>query len=247
MKRTLHKCKMRRLHSLMIYDLLHFFLFVLFLVNFLKRLYANPVCIATFRSSLSIALCVCVTLSAFSFVNVDWYRRPYRAINSHRWAWTMRSRYFCWKTKANLLVSNRVKRWAPKSERNAKKICANCWTSPTPSLMRRCVTLRWGNTLSILIPRSPSSPSPLFPSHLPTPKHTTIHQMDEKNASNLLAATPTPIFPLPIKCVQFSFLSMLWYLSRYGSPHHCRSQSVKAPGRGSGRPNQLSLPQQRSR
>lgn len=36
-------------------------------------------------------------------------------------------------------------------------------------------------------------------------------------------------------------------LSRYGSPHHCRSQSVKAPGRGSGRPNQLSLPQQRSR
>lgn len=37
------------------------------------------------------------------------------------------------------------------------------------------------------------------------------------------------------------------FLSRYGSPHHCRSQSVKAPGRGSGRPNQLSLPQQRSR
>ncbi|XP_055321054.1 GTP-binding protein REM 1 [Sitodiplosis mosellana] len=36
-------------------------------------------------------------------------------------------------------------------------------------------------------------------------------------------------------------------MSRYGSPHHCRSQSVKAPGRGSGRPNQLSLPQQRSR
>lgn len=36
-------------------------------------------------------------------------------------------------------------------------------------------------------------------------------------------------------------------LSRYGSPHHCRSQSVKAPGRASGRPNQLSLPQQRSR
>ncbi|XP_031640448.1 uncharacterized protein LOC116352191 isoform X2 [Contarinia nasturtii] len=34
---------------------------------------------------------------------------------------------------------------------------------------------------------------------------------------------------------------------RYGSPHHMRSQSVKAPGRGSGRPNQLSLPQQRSR
>ncbi|XP_037904122.1 uncharacterized protein LOC119647289 isoform X2 [Hermetia illucens] len=35
---------------------------------------------------------------------------------------------------------------------------------------------------------------------------------------------------------------------RYGSPHHCRSQSVKTPGsRASGRPNQLSLPQQRSR
>ncbi|XP_059614332.1 uncharacterized protein LOC132260315 isoform X2 [Phlebotomus argentipes] len=35
---------------------------------------------------------------------------------------------------------------------------------------------------------------------------------------------------------------------RYGSPHHSRSQSVKTPGsRASGRPNQLSLPQQRSR
>ncbi|XP_037050970.1 ras-related protein RSR1 isoform X2 [Bradysia coprophila] len=35
---------------------------------------------------------------------------------------------------------------------------------------------------------------------------------------------------------------------RYGSPHHCRSQSVKTPGsRASGRPNQLCLPQQRSR
>lgn len=34
--------------------------------------------------------------------------------------------------------------------------------------------------------------------------------------------------------------------SSYGSPHHNRSQSVKTP-RGSGRPNQLSLPQQRSR
>ncbi|KAJ6641462.1 GTP-binding protein GEM [Pseudolycoriella hygida] len=34
---------------------------------------------------------------------------------------------------------------------------------------------------------------------------------------------------------------------RYGSPHHCRSQSVKTPGsRASGRPNQLCLPQQRS-
>jgi Rad and Gem related GTP binding protein 1 len=35
---------------------------------------------------------------------------------------------------------------------------------------------------------------------------------------------------------------------RYGSPHHTRSQSVKTPGsRASGRPNQLCLPQQRSR
>ncbi|XP_012528480.1 uncharacterized protein LOC105832243 isoform X2 [Monomorium pharaonis] len=35
---------------------------------------------------------------------------------------------------------------------------------------------------------------------------------------------------------------------RYGSPHHSRSQSVKAPGsRASGRPNYLCLPQQRSR
>ncbi|XP_038115024.1 mucin-5AC isoform X1 [Culex quinquefasciatus] len=35
---------------------------------------------------------------------------------------------------------------------------------------------------------------------------------------------------------------------RYGSPHHSRSQSVKTPGsRASGRPNQLCLPQQRSR
>ncbi|XP_032678905.1 uncharacterized protein LOC116847715 isoform X3 [Odontomachus brunneus] len=35
---------------------------------------------------------------------------------------------------------------------------------------------------------------------------------------------------------------------RYGSPHHSRSQSVKAPGsRSSGRPNYLCLPQQRSR
>ncbi|KAL7737074.1 hypothetical protein ACLKA6_005294 [Drosophila palustris] len=35
---------------------------------------------------------------------------------------------------------------------------------------------------------------------------------------------------------------------RYGSPHHSRSQSVKMPGsRASGRPNQLCLPQQRSR
>ncbi|CRL06868.1 CLUMA_CG019466, isoform B [Clunio marinus] len=35
---------------------------------------------------------------------------------------------------------------------------------------------------------------------------------------------------------------------RYGSPHHTRSQSVKMPGsRASGRPNQLCLPQQRSR
>ncbi|KAL9918565.1 rad, Gem/Kir family member 1 isoform 3-T4 [Glossina fuscipes fuscipes] len=35
---------------------------------------------------------------------------------------------------------------------------------------------------------------------------------------------------------------------RYGSPHHSRSQSVKALGsRGSGRPNQLCLPQQRFR
>uniref|UniRef100_A0A1A9W2F8 GTP-binding protein REM 1 n=1 Tax=Glossina brevipalpis TaxID=37001 RepID=A0A1A9W2F8_9MUSC len=35
---------------------------------------------------------------------------------------------------------------------------------------------------------------------------------------------------------------------RYGSPHHSRSQSVKALGsRSSGRPNQLCLPQQRSR
>uniref|UniRef100_A0A1A9ZGW1 GTP-binding protein REM 1 n=1 Tax=Glossina pallidipes TaxID=7398 RepID=A0A1A9ZGW1_GLOPL len=35
---------------------------------------------------------------------------------------------------------------------------------------------------------------------------------------------------------------------RYGSPHHSRSQSVKALGsRGSGRPNQLCLPQQRCR
>ncbi|XP_076669647.1 uncharacterized protein LOC143369498 isoform X2 [Andrena cerasifolii] len=34
----------------------------------------------------------------------------------------------------------------------------------------------------------------------------------------------------------------------YGSPHHSRSQSVKTPGsRSSGRPNYLSLPQQRSR
>ncbi|EDW48582.1 GM19838 [Drosophila sechellia] len=34
----------------------------------------------------------------------------------------------------------------------------------------------------------------------------------------------------------------------YGSPHHSRSQSVKMPGsRASGRPNQLCLPQQRSR
>lgn len=34
---------------------------------------------------------------------------------------------------------------------------------------------------------------------------------------------------------------------RYGSPHHNRSQSVKTPGRSSGRPNYLCLPQQRSR
>ncbi|XP_025831617.1 uncharacterized protein LOC108734398 isoform X2 [Agrilus planipennis] len=34
---------------------------------------------------------------------------------------------------------------------------------------------------------------------------------------------------------------------RYGSPHHSRSQSVKTPGRSSGRPNYLCLPQQRSR
>ncbi|XP_017769598.1 PREDICTED: uncharacterized protein LOC108557553 isoform X2 [Nicrophorus vespilloides] len=34
---------------------------------------------------------------------------------------------------------------------------------------------------------------------------------------------------------------------RYGSPHHNRSQSVKMPGRTSGRPNYLCLPQQRSR
>ncbi|CAH1111252.1 unnamed protein product, partial [Psylliodes chrysocephalus] len=34
---------------------------------------------------------------------------------------------------------------------------------------------------------------------------------------------------------------------RYGSPHHNRSQSVKTPGRASGRPNYLCLPQQRSR
>ncbi|KAK5648636.1 hypothetical protein RI129_003528 [Pyrocoelia pectoralis] len=34
---------------------------------------------------------------------------------------------------------------------------------------------------------------------------------------------------------------------RYGSPHHSRSQSVKTPGRASGRPNYLCLPQQRSR
>ncbi|XP_035792927.1 mucin-5AC-like isoform X2 [Anopheles albimanus] len=35
---------------------------------------------------------------------------------------------------------------------------------------------------------------------------------------------------------------------RYGSPHHSRSQSVKTPGsRACGRPNQLCLPQQRSR
>ncbi|CAO1373432.1 unnamed protein product [Diamesa serratosioi] len=35
---------------------------------------------------------------------------------------------------------------------------------------------------------------------------------------------------------------------KYGSPHHSRSQSVKTPGsRASGRPNQLCLPQQRSR
>ncbi|XP_058054471.1 uncharacterized protein LOC131206095 [Anopheles bellator] len=35
---------------------------------------------------------------------------------------------------------------------------------------------------------------------------------------------------------------------RYGSPHHSRSQSVKTPGsRAGGRPNQLCLPQQRSR
>ncbi|CAG9813542.1 unnamed protein product [Phaedon cochleariae] len=33
----------------------------------------------------------------------------------------------------------------------------------------------------------------------------------------------------------------------YGSPHHNRSQSVKTPGRSSGRPNYLCLPQQRSR
>lgn len=37
------------------------------------------------------------------------------------------------------------------------------------------------------------------------------------------------------------------FTCRYGSPHHCRSQSVKTPGRASGRPNQLSLPSQRSR
>lgn len=37
-------------------------------------------------------------------------------------------------------------------------------------------------------------------------------------------------------------------VNRYGSPHHNRSQSVRAPGtRAYGRPNQLSLPQQRSR
>uniref|UniRef100_A0A6P7GLU7 Uncharacterized protein LOC114339720 n=1 Tax=Diabrotica virgifera virgifera TaxID=50390 RepID=A0A6P7GLU7_DIAVI len=34
---------------------------------------------------------------------------------------------------------------------------------------------------------------------------------------------------------------------KYGSPHHNRSQSVKTPGRSSGRPNYLCLPQQRSR
>lgn len=37
------------------------------------------------------------------------------------------------------------------------------------------------------------------------------------------------------------------FISRYGSPHHNRSQSVKTPGRSSGRPNYLCLPQQRSR
>ncbi|KAK6618695.1 hypothetical protein RUM43_013086 [Polyplax serrata] len=34
---------------------------------------------------------------------------------------------------------------------------------------------------------------------------------------------------------------------KYGSPHHCRSQSVKTPGRSCGHPNYLCLPQQRSR
>lgn len=48
---------------------------------------------------------------------------------------------------------------------------------------------------------------------------------------------------LILKQVKNTFLNLL----RYGSPHHNRSQSVKTPGRSSGRPNYLCLPQQRSR
>nr|XP_036218874.1 putative GPI-anchored protein pfl2 isoform X1 [Bactrocera oleae]XP_036218875.1 putative GPI-anchored protein pfl2 isoform X1 [Bactrocera oleae]XP_036218876.1 putative GPI-anchored protein pfl2 isoform X1 [Bactrocera oleae] len=81
------------------------------------------------------------------------------------------------------------------------------------------------------------------PPHHPAAHHqhaTATQQQQQKRDENmrqLLDVTNT-----------LTFEELRDFEMRYGSPHHSRSQSVKTPGsRASGRPNQLCLPQQRSR
>ncbi|XP_067630284.1 uncharacterized protein Rgk1 isoform X2 [Eurosta solidaginis] len=81
------------------------------------------------------------------------------------------------------------------------------------------------------------------PPHHPTTahqQHQTVTQQQQKRDENmrqLLDVTNA-----------LTFEELRDFEMRYGSPHHSRSQSVKTPGsRASGRPNQLCLPQQRSR
>ncbi|XP_037946548.1 uncharacterized protein LOC119685822 isoform X2 [Teleopsis dalmanni] len=72
--------------------------------------------------------------------------------------------------------------------------------------------------------------------HLQQPEQQQRQKRDE-NIRQLLDVTNT-----------LTFEELRDFEMRYGSPHHSRSQSVKTPGsRASGRPNQLCLPQQRSR
>ncbi|KAH8321382.1 hypothetical protein KR074_003466, partial [Drosophila pseudoananassae] len=74
------------------------------------------------------------------------------------------------------------------------------------------------------------------PHQHPQPLHQQQHKRDE-NMRQLLDVTNT-----------LTIEELRDFEMRYGSPHHSRSQSVKMPGsRASGRPNQLCLPQQRSR
>ncbi|CRL06867.1 CLUMA_CG019466, isoform A [Clunio marinus] len=72
-----------------------------------------------------------------------------------------------------------------------------------------------------------------------------MHWIDAKKIQ-LRVVIRTPPNRLTTGFVQH--LARLLSFNKYGSPHHTRSQSVKMPGsRASGRPNQLCLPQQRSR